>query len=133
MRACASFHRIGAFRRGRRVAYTRRIRNDIRRLTDGGVPCLIADRQDEPNSGEPPMQRAILSALILGLVAGCAAEAEKESTKMSFACQVSKCDCASNVMTLFDSQPVQWKADGTAYCPEDYHLRRLAPAPAKPM
>ncbi len=79
------------------------------------------------------MQRAIMSALILGLVAGCAAEAEKEATKLSFACQVSKCDCASNVMTLFDSQPAQWKSDGSAYCPEGYHLRRLAPAPAKPM
>jgi hypothetical protein len=79
------------------------------------------------------MQRAILSTLILGLVAGCAAEAEKEGTRMSFACQVSKCDCASNIMTLFDAQPVQWKSDGSAYCPEGYHLRRLAPAPAKPM
>jgi len=36
-------------------------------------------------------------------------------------------------MTLFDSQPVQWKSDGSAYCPEGYHLRRLAPAPVKPM
>ena len=79
------------------------------------------------------MQRAILSTFILGLVAGCGAAAEKEATKLSFACQVSKCDCASNIMTLFDSQPVLWKADGSAYCSEGYHLRRLAPAPAKPM
>lgn len=79
------------------------------------------------------MQRAILSTLILGLVAGCAAEVEKEATRLSLACETSKCDCASDVMTLFDSQPVQWRADGSAYCPADYHLRRLAPAPAKPM
>jgi len=79
------------------------------------------------------MHRAIMSALILGLLAGCAAEAKKEATKLSFACQVSKCDRASNVMTLFDSQSVQWKSDGSAYCPEGYHLRRLEPAPAKPM
>jgi hypothetical protein len=79
------------------------------------------------------MQRAILPTLILGLVAGCAAEVEKEATKLSLACQVSKCDCASNFMTLFDTQPVQWRSDGSAYCPEDYHLRRLEPAPAKPM
>lgn len=77
------------------------------------------------------MQRVILSPLILGLVAGCAGAVEKEATKLSFACQVSRCDCASNVMTLFDSQPVQWKSDGSAYCPEGYHLRRLEPAPAK--
>jgi hypothetical protein len=79
------------------------------------------------------MLRAILPTLILGLVAGCSAEAEKQATKLSFACQVSKCDCASDVMTLFDTQPVQWKADGAAYCPEGYHLRRLEQAPAKPM
>jgi len=79
------------------------------------------------------MQRVILSTFILGLVAGCGAAAEKEATKLSFACQVSKCDCASNIMTLFDSQPVLWKTDGSAYCPEGYHLRRLEQAPAKPM
>ena len=79
------------------------------------------------------MKRAILSILMLGFAAGCAAQAEKEAAKMSFACQVSKCDCASDFMTLFDSQPVQWKTDGSAYCPEGYHLRRLSPAPPKPM
>jgi hypothetical protein len=79
------------------------------------------------------MRRAVLLTLVLGLVAACAAAAEKEAAKLSLACQVSKCDCASNFMTLFDSQPVQWKADGSAYCPEDYHLRRLEPAPANPM
>lgn len=79
------------------------------------------------------MQRAILSVLVLGIVGGCAAAVEKEATKLSLACQVSRCDCASNVMTLFDSQPAQWKSDGSAYCPEGYHLRRLEPAPAKPI
>jgi hypothetical protein len=105
---------------------------DIHGLTDVGVPCFIAIGEMRRIAG-PPMQRAILSTFILGLVAGCAAAAEKEATKLSFACQVSKCDCASNIMTLFDSQPVLWKSDGAAYCPEGYHLRRLAPAPAKPM
>jgi len=79
------------------------------------------------------MQRTILPILILGLVAGCGAAAEKEATKLSFACQVSKCDCVSNVLAFFDTQSVQWKSDGSAYCPEGYHLRRLAPAPPKPM
>jgi len=79
------------------------------------------------------MQRAILSIFLLGFAAGCAAQVEKETAKMSYACQVSRCDCASNVLTLFDSQPVQWKSDGTASCPDGYHLRRLSPAVAKPM
>jgi hypothetical protein len=78
------------------------------------------------------MQRAILSILVLGLVAGCAAEAEKEATKLSLACQMSRCDCASDVMALFDTEPVQWKSDGRASCPEGYHLRRLSPALANP-
>ena len=79
------------------------------------------------------MLRAILSALILGLMAGCAAQAEKESAKMSLACQFSKCDCASNTFTLFDTQAVQWKSDGTAFCPEGYHLRRLEDPPTQPL
>jgi len=71
------------------------------------------------------MQRALLSILILGFAPGCAAEVEKETTRMSYACQMQKCDCASNVFTIFDSEPVQWKSDGSAYCPEGYHLRKL--------
>jgi hypothetical protein len=57
-----------------------------RRLTAGGVPCLIAGDRDELNSGDPPMPRATLSLLVLGLVAGCAAAAEKENAKLSLAC-----------------------------------------------
>lgn len=68
---------------------------------------------------------------MIGVLAGCAAAAEKEAAKLSLACQVSRCDCVSDVLTFFDTQPVQWKQDGVAYCPEDYHLRRLEPAPTK--
>jgi hypothetical protein len=100
-------------------------------LTFFNIPCLIA--AEGTTSGEPDMRRAILSILMLGFMAGCAAQVEKETAKMSFACEISRCDCASNVLTLFDSQPVQWKSDGSAYCPDGYHLRRLSPAPAKPI
>jgi len=93
---------------------------------------LIAGGQDEPNSGDPPMPRTILSILVLGLVAGCAAAAEKETAKLSLACQMSRCDCASDVMAIFDTEPVQWKSDGTASCREGYHLRRLSPALSNP-
>jgi hypothetical protein len=100
-------------------------------LTFFNIPCLIA--AEGTTSGEPDMRRAILSILMLGFMAACAAQVEKETAKMSFACQVSRCDCASNILTLFDSQPVQWKSDGSAYCPDGYHLRRLSPTPAKPI
>lgn len=79
------------------------------------------------------MPRAILSTLILGLMAGCAAQVEKETARMSLACQFSRCDCASNFLTLFDTQAVQWKSDGTAFCPEGYHLRRLEDPPKQPL
>jgi hypothetical protein len=77
------------------------------------------------------MRRRIVVALIGGALAGCAAEAEKEAARLSLACQVSRCDCISNTFAFFDSQPVQWKQDGAAYCPDGYHLRRLDPAPEK--
>jgi hypothetical protein len=93
---------------------------------------LIAGDRDELNSGDPPMPRATLSLLVLGLVAGCAAAAEKENAKLSLACQMSRCECAHDVMALFDTQPVQWKPDGSASCPEGYHLRRLSPAVSNP-
>jgi len=79
------------------------------------------------------MRRAILSILVFGFMAGCAAQVEKETAKLSIACEVSRCDCASDILTLFVSQPVQWKSDGSASCPDGYHLRRLSPAPTKPV
>ena len=79
------------------------------------------------------MRRAIFSILILGLITGCAGEAEKEATTLSLACEMSKCDCVSDVLAFFDTEPVQWKPDGKAYCPKGYHLRRLAPAPTNPI
>ena len=79
------------------------------------------------------MGRAVLLALTLCLLSGCAEQAAKESAKLSVACQITKCDCASDFMTLFDSQPITWKPDGTASCPDGYHLRRIQAAPGNPL
>lgn len=79
------------------------------------------------------MQRAILTALVLGLLAGCAEQAERENARLSLACELAKCDCVSNTLTFFDSRPVQWNADGSAACPEGYHLRRLSEPPKQPI
>lgn len=78
------------------------------------------------------MQR-LLSAIVLGLLAGCAGAAEREGARLSLACQLSKCDCVSNSFTVFDSEPVQWQPDGSASCRDGYHLRRLEAPPAKPI
>jgi hypothetical protein len=79
------------------------------------------------------MQRAVLSAIVLGVLGACSAAAEKEAANLSLACQFSRCDCVSNSFLFFDTQPVVWKQDGTASCPVDYHLRRLEAPPSKPM
>jgi hypothetical protein len=73
------------------------------------------------------MQRAALSAIVIGVLAGCSAVAEKEAERLSLACQFSRCDCVSSAVLFFDSEPVVWKADGSASCREGYHLRRLGP------
>lgn len=78
------------------------------------------------------MQR-LFPAIAIGLLAGCAGAAEKEAARLALACQLSKCDCVSNSFTVFDSEPVLWKPDGSASCPEGYHLRRLEAPPAKPI
>ena len=44
--------------------------------------------------------------LALCMLAGCAEQAAKENAKLSVACEITKCDCASDFMTLFDSQPI---------------------------
>lgn len=79
------------------------------------------------------MQRIVLSVIAIGLLVGCSAAAEKEAANLSLACQLSKCDCISNTFLFADTEPVQWKADGTAHCRDGYHLRRLEAAPTKPM
>jgi len=78
------------------------------------------------------MGRAILLGLALCLLPGCAEQAAQQAAKLSQACQITKCDCASDFMPVFDRQPVAWKPDGTASCPEGYHLRRIERAPQTP-
>lgn len=77
------------------------------------------------------MGRTLALLVLGGLLAGCSAAADREAERLSLACQVSKCDCISNALTFFDEEPIRWNKDGTAYCPEGYHLRRLEPTPDK--
>jgi hypothetical protein len=79
------------------------------------------------------MQRAVLSVIVIGVLGGCSAAAEKEAERLSLACEFSRCDCISNSFLFFESEPVIWQQDGSASCREGYHLRRLEPAPPKPI
>lgn len=83
--------------------------------------------------GSKRANMAALSVLLGGVLAGCTAAAEKEAERLSLACEFSRCDCVSNSFLFFDSEPVVWKPDGSASCREGYHLRRLEPAPSKPI
>lgn len=82
-------------------------------------------------SREDWMGRIVPLLVLGGLLAGCSAAADREAAQLAQACQVSRCDCISNTLTFFDEEPIQWNKDGTAYCPEGYHLRRLETPPQK--
>jgi hypothetical protein len=79
------------------------------------------------------MQWAALSAILIGILGGCTATAEKEAERLSLACQLSRCDCVSGTFLFLDSEPVVWKPDGSASCREGYYLRRLEEPPSKPI
>ena len=79
------------------------------------------------------MQRAVLSSIVIGILGGCTAAAEKEAERLSLACQLSRCDCVSGAFVFVNSEPVVWKPDGSASCREGYYLRRLEQAPKKPI
>jgi hypothetical protein len=67
--------------------------------------------------------RAIFPFAALILLAGCALDPIPE---LELACQTKKCICTPQNVTLLrkmESVPVEWKANGDAYCPSGYVLR----------
>jgi hypothetical protein len=123
----------GAVRRGKESARPSGDLPFAKRIDGAGRSRLHCLPRNEPPGRWVGMKRSIAIGLVCGAVAGCAAEAEREAARLSLACQVSKCDCASDIFVIFDSEPIQWKDDGSASCPEGYHLRRLTPAPENPL
>jgi hypothetical protein len=73
--------------------------------------------------------------LLLGLamgIAGCS-QTGLSQQDLSLACELHKCDCASDASTFDPGKPLQWQQDGSAYCPKDYHLRMLDLPPSQKM
>jgi len=71
------------------------------------------------------MKSLILSAIILPLLAACAAP-EKKNVNLSLACQLNKCVCAGPDKLFLkrdEPSPVLWRENGDAYCPEGLRLR----------
>ena len=70
------------------------------------------------------MRRLDLLSIILmaALLGACAAANQDEN--LALLCQLKKCDCVRGSVIALESQPVLWKADGSASCPEGFHLRK---------
>ncbi len=71
------------------------------------------------------MKRLVLSVLLGAGLAGCALE---PIPGMELKCQMTECVCTPSqagfpVQPVRTSEPVLWKQNGDAYCPQDHVLR----------
>lgn len=72
------------------------------------------------------MKAAMPLVLVALVMAACAAEETAEGD-MRLTCQLNKCICAPPSRAFLaskPSEPVLWKDNGDAYCPEGYQLKR---------
>jgi hypothetical protein len=65
-------------------------------------------------------------------LAGCGihlVDPPEDQSRLALACETVRCDCEppKKVMTFSTppTKPVQWRPEGTAYCPEGFLLTRL--------
>ena len=65
------------------------------------------------------------TTLCLALTAACSTEDKDSAVNLSLACQLEKCICAHPDRPFFkrpEPEPVLWKKNGDAYCPEGLAL-----------
>ncbi len=75
--------------------------------------------------GRNAMRSLYLMAVILTPLAACA-EREESKVDLTLACQLSKCICAGPEKLFLqedEPEPVLWREDGDAYCPEGLELK----------
>ena len=75
------------------------------------------------------MRRLIGCVAILALTAACTVEEDEAPVELSLACQLEKCVCVHPDRAFYekpDPQPVLWKDNGDAYCPEGLVLEIAA-------
>ena len=97
-------------------------------------------REEEASMRHRPMGRAagwigpqlVLLGGLFGLSA-CAGDSSMTQQDLSLACEMHKCDCASDSSTFDPGIPVQWQLDGSAFCKKGYHLRMLDLPPSSKM
>jgi hypothetical protein len=72
------------------------------------------------------------AVVIVSALVGCAALAPKQEdpATLALACELSACACRATAKDFWareaDAKPVQYRRDGTAFCPEGYRLERGA-------
>ena len=67
----------------------------------------------------------LLALLALGACAGGAPPADPDAPSLAKACTVRPCQCLSTEFAFFlkrQSQPIQWRSNGDAACPEGFKL-----------
>jgi hypothetical protein len=77
------------------------------------------------------LQFVLLGALLA--LSACAGDSSMTQQDLSLACEMHKCDCASDSSTFDTGIPVQWQLDGSASCKKGYHLRMLDLPPSSKM
>ena len=74
----------------------------------------------------------LVSALLAPVLAGCSwfGGSTSDPANLSLACEIVKCECRApqSGWSFRDNpgQPVQWRADGSAYCPAGQSLSRIS-------
>jgi hypothetical protein len=97
-------------------------------------------REEEASRRHRPVRRTAGSiGLQIGLLGGllglaaCAGNSSMSQQDLSLACEMHKCDCASDTSTFEAGIAVQWQLDGSASCKKGYHLRMLDLPPSSKM
>jgi hypothetical protein len=84
------------------------------------MPCLRRPRR---------LQFVVVAGTTLTSLAGCALGVSTEGGSLAGACQLRTCECAKPrgpLGTFADIQPVQWRDNGDAVCPDGYQLRLVS-------
>jgi hypothetical protein len=74
---------------------------------------------------------ALLALLALSACAGGAEPADPNAPSLAKACAVRPCQCVGTDFAFFlkrQSQPIQWRSNGDAACPEGFRLMLSEPA-----
>jgi hypothetical protein len=95
---------------------------------------MAARRGEEGSEGAARRRGAGRLGALAGLLflSACANQGMSQED-LSLACEMHKCDCASDSSSFAAGVPVLWQLDGSAYCPKGYHLRMLDLPPSSKM